>query len=110
MIESNRVEFKATLNDKLEKEVVAFLNNPEGGLLYIGVNDDGQPIGISDVDSIQLQIADRLKNNIQPSCLGLFDICVEVIEDKSVLKIIISSGLEKPYYIKSKGMAPTGCY
>ena len=25
--ESNRIEFKVELNDKLEKEVVAFLNN-----------------------------------------------------------------------------------
>ena len=35
--ESNRVELKANLNDKLEKEIVAFLNNHEGGVLYIGV-------------------------------------------------------------------------
>ena len=27
-----------------------------------------------------------------------------------VVKIIISSGLEKPCYIKTKGMAPGGCY
>ena len=35
--ESNRIELKADLNDKLEKEIVAFLNNREGGILYIGV-------------------------------------------------------------------------
>ena len=28
--ESNRIELKADLNDKLEKEIVAFLNNREG--------------------------------------------------------------------------------
>ena len=33
--ESNRIELKVDLNDKLEKEVVAFLNNREGGILYI---------------------------------------------------------------------------
>ena len=33
--ESNRIEFKAELNDKLEKEIGAFLNNKEGGVLYI---------------------------------------------------------------------------
>lgn len=36
--ENNRTEFKAELNDKLEKEVVAFLNNREGGVLYIGLS------------------------------------------------------------------------
>ena len=33
LYENNRTEFKAELNDKLEKEVVAFLNNKEGGIL-----------------------------------------------------------------------------
>lgn len=98
------------LNDKLEKEVVAFLNNKEGGILYIGVDDNGKPIGVSDVDSMQLKIADRIKNNILPSTLGLFDIVTEEIENISVIKILISSGLEKPYYIKKHGMSPNGCF
>ena len=108
--ESNRVELKATLNDKLEKEIVAFLNNHEGGVLYIGVDDTGKPIGISDIDSLQLKIADRIKNNILPSTLGLFDIVTEIVKGVPVTKIIISSGLEKPYYIKNKGMSPNGCF
>lgn len=36
--ENSRTEFKSELNDKLEKEVVAFLNNKEGGILYIGLD------------------------------------------------------------------------
>ena len=108
--ESNRIEFKVELKDKLEKEVVAFLNNKEGGILYIGVDDNGKPIGVSDVDSMQLKIADRIKNNILPSTLGLFDIVTEEIENISVIKILISSGLEKPYYIKKHGMSPNGCF
>lgn len=108
--ESNRIEFKSVLNDKMEKEVVAFLNNQEGGILYIGLDDDGHPTGSMDLDSTQLKIADRIKNNILPSTLGLFDIVTEVVEDVPVIKILISSGLEKPYYIKSQGMSPSGCY
>ncbi len=108
--ESNRIEFKVTLNDKLEKEIVAFLNNREGGVLYIGINDDGYPVVNPDIDSMQLKIADRIKDNILPSTLGLFDIITENIENIPVIKIIVSSGLEKPYYIKNKGMSPSGCY
>lgn len=99
--ESNRIEFKVELNDKLEKEVVAFLNNKEGGILYVGVDDNGKPVRISDIDSTQLKIADRIKNNILPSTLGLFDIVTEEIDNISVIKILISSGLEKPYYINA---------
>lgn len=108
--ESNRIEFKATLNDKMEKEIVAFLNNREGGILYIGIDDAGIPVEIQDIDSMQLKIADRIKNNILPSTLGLFDIVTEYIEDIPVTKIVVSSGLEKPYYIKNRGMSPNGCY
>lgn len=108
--ESNRIEFKSELNDKLEKEIVAFLNNQEGGILYIGLDNDGHPTGIVDLDTTQLKIADRIKNNILPSTLGLFDIVTEAVENMTVIKIIISSGLEKPYYIKAKGMSPSGCY
>lgn len=108
--ESNRIEFKAELNDKLEKEIVAFLNNQEGGILYIGLADNGRPIKDQDIDSTQLKIADRIKNNILPSPLGLFDIVTEDIDNILVTKIIVSSGLEKPYYIKNKGMSPNGCF
>lgn len=54
LFENNRTEFKEELNEKLEKEVVAFLNNREGGVLYIGVNDSGSPVGVSDLDGTQL--------------------------------------------------------
>lgn len=110
MVENNRTEFKAVLNDKLEKEIVAFLNNHEGGILYIGMDDEGNPVENPEIDSVQLKIADRIKNNILPSTLGLFDIVTETIKGIAVIKIIISSGLEKPYYLKSKGMSPGGCY
>ena len=108
--ESNRIEFKERLNDKFEKEIVAFLNNHEGGILYIGLNDEGKPIENLELDETQLKVADKIKNNILPSTLGLFDIVTEYIEGIPVIKVIVSSGLEKPYYIKSQGMSPNGCY
>ena len=110
MNESNRVEFKSKLSDDLEKEVVAFLNYREGGVLYIGIDDSGKPVKLSNLDELQLKIKDRLKNNIAPSCLGLFDVVLEKVEDIDVIKIIIASGNEKPYYIKKRGMSPKGCF
>ena len=35
--ESNRIEYKRELNEKLERSVVAFLNTSEGGLIYIDI-------------------------------------------------------------------------
>lgn len=108
--ESNRIEYKQTLTDKLEREVVAFLNYHEGGIIYIGIDDNGHAVGVPDIDKVQLKIVDRLKNNILPNILGLFDVVVETVENRPVIKIIISSGTEKPYYIKNHGMSPNGCY
>ncbi len=110
LVENNRVEFKRELNDKLEKEIVGFLNYHEGGVLYVGVDDNGIPVGVEDVDATQLQASERIKNNIMPSTLGLFDVLIETMDDKKVIKIIVSSGQEKPYYIKRVGMTSSGCY
>ena len=110
MTETNRIEFKAKLTDDLEKEVVAFLNYREGGALYIGLDDNGQPVKLENIDALQLKIKDKLKNNIAPSCLGLFDVVVEEIDGHEVIKVIIASGSEKPYYIKKRGMSEKGCF
>ena len=62
--ETNRIENKEQLNEDFEQEVIAFLNYREGGTIYIGIKKDGQVVGIDNVDTIQLQIKDRIKNNI----------------------------------------------
>ena len=108
--ETNRIENKEQLNEDFEQEVTAFLNYREGGTIYVGIRKNGQVVGIEDVDLTQLQIKDRIKNNIQPSTLGLFDVIVETIDGKEVIKIVISSGTEKPYYLRKKGRTPEGCY
>ena len=108
--ETNRIENKEQLNEDFEQEVIAFLNYKEGGIIYVGINKNGQVVGVENIDLIQLQIKDRIKNNIQPSTLGLFDVTVETIENKEVVKVIISSGTEKPYYLRKKGRTPEGCY
>ena len=108
--ETNRIENKEQLNEDFEQEVIAFLNYKEGGIIYVGVRKDGQVVGLKDVDLTQLQIKDRIKNNIQPSTLGLFDVVVETIDNKEVIKVVISSGTEKPYYLRKKGRTPEGCY
>ena len=108
--ETNRIENKEQLNEDFEQEVIAFLNYKEGGIIYVGINKNVQVVGVENTDLTQLQIKDRIKNNIQPSTLGLFDVLVETIDDKEIIKVVISSGTEKPYYLRKKGRTPEGCY
>lgn len=95
--ESNRIEYKQNLNDNFEKEVVAFLNSNEGGIVYIGIDNEGKVIGCMDIDQIQLKIKDKLKHNISPSCLGLFEV---IVENKTAARITSTTRKEQPLWDK----------
>jgi predicted HTH transcriptional regulator len=112
MSETNRIEYKRELSKdvEIEREVVAFLNYREGGFVYIGIDKNGKIYGVSDVDGDMLKIKDRLKNNILPSCLGLFDVAAVEKDGKNIIKITAASGTEKPYYLKKYGMSEKGCF
>jgi predicted HTH transcriptional regulator len=108
--ENDRTEYKEQLIDNIERVVIAFLNNKEGGEIYIGVKDSGEVVGVQNCDAVQLAIKDKIKDNICPSALGLYDIKCVKIDHKEVVKIIVASGPEKPYYLKNKGMSENGCF
>ena len=110
VIEDVRNEFKVKLTDKFEEEVISFLNT-NGGSIYIGVNDKGEIVGINgNIDLLQRTIKDRIKDNIMPSTLGLYDVVVLVENNKKYIKIIIARGSDDPYYIKGMGMTPDSCF
>jgi predicted HTH transcriptional regulator len=94
----------------LERAVVAFLNSSEGGVIYIGIENDLKIYGVENIDDTQLKIKDRIRNNISPSVMGLFDVSLEEYENKQIIKITIASGLEKPYFISKIGMTSKGCF
>jgi predicted HTH transcriptional regulator len=100
--ETHRLEYKRELTPELdlEKEVIAFLNTPEGGLIFIGIDKSGQPVGVADLDGDMLKIKDRIKNNITPSAMGLFDVVDEERGGTTCIKIIVAGGSEKPYFKK----------
>ena len=110
IIEDVRNEFKIKLTDKFEEEVISFLNT-NGGNIFIGVNDKGNVVGINgNIDFIQRKIKDRIKDNIMPSTLGLYDVVVLEENGKKYIKVIIARGNERPYYLKGMGMTPDSCF
>ncbi len=110
VIEDVRNEFKIKVTDKLENEVISFLNT-NGGNIFIGVNDKGEVVGIKgNVDFLQRTIKDRLKDNIMPSIVGLYDVVLKSQEDKKYIQIVIARGNERPYYLKGMGMTSDSCF
>ena len=109
-VEDVRNEFKIKLTDKFEEEVIAFLNT-NGGNIFLGIDDKGSIIGVKgNIDLLQRTIKDRIKNNIMPSTLGLFDVAVLEKDNKKYIKVIVARGNERPYYLKGMGMTPDSCF
>ena len=110
LLEDKRTEFKVKITDDLEKEVVAFLNT-DGGNIFIGIDDNGNiKNNLGNIDLLQRTIKDRLKNNIMPSTLGLFDVVVNEKNGKKYIQIIVAKGNERPYYLRGMGMTPDSCF
>ena len=104
--ETEKIEFKSNILGDVYKEVIAFANT-DGGTLYIGINDDGEATPISDIDDIYNRITNGIRDAIAP------DVTIFIkytLTDRKVIKIEIGEGSYKPYYIKAKGMKPSGVY
>ena len=107
--ESELIELKEIVVEDVKKEIIAFANC-DGGKLYIGVQDDGQIIGVEDADAAALQISNMVRDAIKPD-LTMF-LHYETIKEngKEVVCVNVQRGTERPYYIAKKGMRPEGVY
>jgi len=110
MLENNRIEYKRELNDRFERSVVSFLNYAGGGEIVLGIDNSGEVTGITNPDTVQLKIVDRIKNNIKPQTLGLFDVVLDKIDNNDIIRVIVSAGRQRPYYIRKFGMTEQGCF
>jgi predicted HTH transcriptional regulator len=110
MREANRIEYMRELSDQFECAVASFLNYTGGGEILIGVDDEGAAVGVDDTDAVQLQVVDRIRDNIRPQTIGLFDVVPTQIDGKNVIRVIVSCGQQRPYYIRELGMSERGCF
>ena len=106
--ESETIELKRTLNKDFAKEVVAFLNT-RNGIIYIGVDDNGDVLGVSNVDKTMREIRDIIRDQILPPTEGLCEIGSLLEDDKTIIVVKVTKGT-KLYYIKKEGRSATGCF
>lgn len=106
IFETENVEFKSQFTEEIYKEVIAFANT-DGGIVYVGIDNDGNVIGLADVDQEYTRITNGIRDAIMP------DVTMFVrftIQDNKVVRIAVSEGSNKPYYLKGKGLKPSGVY
>lgn len=100
--ENSGVEFKRDdiRPEQLAKEVVA-LSNFQGGLILLGVEDDGSVSGIQR-DNLEEWVMDVVQGKIHPMLLPFYEE-VKVDETKSVAVLSFPQGISKPYVVRHSG-------
>jgi len=104
--ETEKLEFKETATDGIYKTVIAFANT-NGGTLLIGINNDGEIAPLLDIDDTYTRLTNGIRDTIAP------DVTIFVkytLEDNQIIRMEVGEGSYKPYYLKSKGLKPSGVY
>ena len=94
--ENSSVEFKTAdvKLDSLAKEIAA-LSNTNGGVIFIGVNDDGTISGLTGKKNVEEWISNISRNNVIPPAQYQY---YEVeIQNKKIGVLEIAKGEDKPY-------------
>lgn len=102
--ETENIEFKSQFTDEIYKEIIAFANT-DGGIVYVGIDNNGNVIGLTDVDREYTRITNGIRDAIMP------DITMFVrftVQENKVVQITVNEGTNKPYYLKGKGLKPSG--
>ena len=107
--ENQNIEFKQEYVPDIRKEVMGFAN-AEGGTVYVGVRKDGAVLGIGDPDGVMLQIVNSLKDSLAPDIMPFVRVNTVEIEEKQVIEIDVTTGTNRPYYLREKGLKPGGVY
>jgi ATP-dependent DNA helicase RecG len=107
--EDQDIEFKQEYVPDIKKEVLAFIN-ADGGTILIGVRKDGEVIGVDNPDEVMLQSANALKDALVPDVMPFVSIHTETMEEKHVVEIDVSTGTNRPYYLRNKGLRAGGVY
>ncbi len=108
-VESESVELKLEVVGDICKEVIAFANT-KGGTVYIGVRDDGQVVGIQNADKVILQVNHMVRDSIKPDVTMFVRYETQKIGEKQVIAVTVQKGTDRPYYLGSKGLKPSGVY
>lgn len=100
-VESQNVEFKSSWRDEYLKVISAFANT-EGGVLILGVDDNGMPSGLKDIKKLLEDMPNIIRNK-----LGIIpSVSIEKKKNKDVLSIQITPSAvpisyDGRFYIKS---------
>ena len=107
-VESEKVELKAKYSDTICKEIVAFLNT-DGGQILIGVDDNGNVVGVENIDETLKKISDVITMQIEPNPQEEIRTELKFDSGKTIIVLFVSKGTRNIYCQKKYGFSSNGC-
>ena len=107
--ESTTVELKSEVTADFKKEVIA-LANTDGGTIYIGIDNNGQAIGISNPDEAMAQIGNMIRDGIKPDLSAYTSIEAMNEDNVKIIRVSVLRGVKRPYHLTDKGLKPSGVF
>ena len=108
-VEDEYTELKQELTKDIKKEIIAFANT-NGGKIYIGVDDNGNAIGLKNIKEDIEALSSMIKEGITTDLTLYTKISQEKINNKIIIRLDIMEAPNKPYYLTEKGIKPSGVY
>jgi len=101
--ENKQVEFKLVVPKNWSEfaETAVSMSNGNGGTILLGVDDNGQVVGVQD-PRVSDSIHDALRNLCEPAIEPKIE--MQSLREKTIGMIQIAEGKAKPYILKDKGV------
>ncbi len=107
--ESYTVELKQEINADFKKEIIAFANS-EGGEIFVGIDRNGEVVGVPNTERVMEQIGNMIRDGIKPDLAVYTSISAINDGDKTVIRVNVLRGTKRPYHLIDKGLKPSGVF
>jgi ATP-dependent DNA helicase RecG len=107
--ESAVMELKRDINNDFKKEIIAFANT-DGGEIFVGVDRDGVPVGVSDCEDTMARIGNMIRDGIKPDLTAYTSIEAINEDDVKIIRVAVLRGVKRPYHLTDKGLKSSGVF
>ncbi len=102
IIEREDLEYKQSVSNTFLKTVSAFANYKSGKIIF-GISDNGDIVGLSNLDEACLSIENKINDSIKP----MPEYTISVDAKNRTISLDVYQGVHKPYFYKNKAYKRT---
>ena len=106
--EGQQLEYKQAWSETAKKTMIAFANDL-GGVLYIGVADDGEVVGCN-YDQVERNVRSFARDGVEPAISQLVQVRRQVWDGKVVASVLVGPGSKRPYAFRGKVLTEGGVF